>query len=184
MCRHHRWVVLERLEDFWSLSKDEQKRIDDELESEIIHKYYEAQVCRRAPRYWAVLQQSAIPILRKPVWLVSGVWENRDLLILREALMNVITQRDEMFPNTPRPIDFSNMDIELHCKEEGKTNEWGKCWYRSESKLYSLWMEWLNPKTMSGPVRIIVSSKELSSGWRRTKEMFRNLWPYQESGGI
>lgn len=33
------------------MSKDEQKRIDDDLESETIHRYYEAQVYKRAPLY-------------------------------------------------------------------------------------------------------------------------------------
>lgn len=94
MCRHpgpfrEGWVVPERPDGFESLSQDEQKRIDDDLESETMHKYYEAQVYKRAPLHWAVLQQPATSILRKPVKLVTGAWENRDLFFLREALMNI-----------------------------------------------------------------------------------------------
>ncbi|OQD85550.1 hypothetical protein PENSOL_c100G01035 [Penicillium solitum] len=49
MCTHHGplqegWVVSERPEEFDSLSVEEQRKIDDDLESQILHKYYEAQV--------------------------------------------------------------------------------------------------------------------------------------------
>lgn len=62
LCRHHGpvregWVVPQRPEGFESLSQSEQKKIDDELESETLDKYYEAQVCKRAPRHWAVLSK-------------------------------------------------------------------------------------------------------------------------------
>ncbi|KAJ5380209.1 uncharacterized protein N7496_002637 [Penicillium cataractarum] len=131
MCRHPRpvregWVVPTRPEGFESLSKEEQKQIDEDLESETIHKYYEAQVYKRAPLHWAMLQQPAISILRKPVWLVSGVWENRDLFFLREGLMNIVAQWSEFFPNTSCPIDFSSEGIELQSKEEENINGVGR----------------------------------------------------------
>jgi hypothetical protein len=83
-----------------------------------MHKYYEAQVYKRSPVHWAVLQQRAIPILRKPVWLVSGVWENRDLFFLRDALMDITTHWSEFFPDITCPIEFSSEDIARHSKEE------------------------------------------------------------------
>ncbi|KAJ5130818.1 uncharacterized protein N7515_006857 [Penicillium bovifimosum] len=122
MCRHpatpEGWVVPERPEGFENMSKDEQKRVDDDLESQTIHKYYETQVYKLAPLHWAVLQRPGIPILRKPVWLVSGVWENRDLFFLRESLLKITAHWSDLFPDTPCPIDFSSEDIELQSREE------------------------------------------------------------------
>lgn len=123
LCRHpgpvrEGWVIPERPEDFENLSQDEQEKIDRDLESETIHKYYEAQVYKRAPTHWAVLQQPTIPVIRKPVWLVNGVWENRDLFFLREALMTIQAYWDQFVPDTPCPIAFSDEEINLHPKEE------------------------------------------------------------------
>jgi hypothetical protein len=66
------WTVPARPEGFEDLSESEKKRIDDNLESETLNKYYEAQVCKRAPRHWEVLQQKTAPIIRKPIWLTTG----------------------------------------------------------------------------------------------------------------
>ncbi|KKK16417.1 hypothetical protein ARAM_006369 [Aspergillus rambellii] len=192
MCRHSRpvrkgWVVPERPADFESLSKEEQKRIDDELESETIHKYYEAQVYKRAPLHWAVLQQPAIPILRKPVWLVSGVWENRDLFFLREALMNIKTHWSEFFPNITCPIDFSSEDIELQSKEEESIKGVGHILllFREQAILpvdgmvepedYDLACD-NNRKFKDTFIQLAKDEEE--------QELFRNLWPYQEPGDI
>ena len=57
------WVVPERPEDFDSLNAEEQRKIDDDLESQILHKYYLAKVFRLSPRYWSVLQNKKIPII-------------------------------------------------------------------------------------------------------------------------
>lgn len=123
MCRHpgpvqQGWVIPQRPEDFVSLNEDDQKRVDDDLDSERLHKYYEARMCKLAPRHWTVLEQQTIPIIRKPVELVSGVSENRDLFTLRDSLMSLIDKWDALFSDLPCPIDFSIQEKELHAKEE------------------------------------------------------------------
>src|SRR5699024_4888484 len=85
------WTIPERPEKFNELSQDEQKKTDNDLESEIMRKYYAAQVCKRAPYQWTVLQQPMVPMIRKPVRLVSGVWENKDLFFLRQSLIELAT---------------------------------------------------------------------------------------------
>lgn len=122
------WVLPTRPETFDSLSEDEQKKVDYDLESEIMHKYYETQVCKRAPRHWAVLQQKSIPIIRKPVWLVTRVWENRNLFFLRQSLMSLATHWADLFPNNqlPCPIKFTDEEVELHSKEEENVNGVGQ----------------------------------------------------------
>ncbi|GLI76203.1 hypothetical protein PoHVEF18_004474 [Penicillium ochrochloron] len=190
MCRHpglvrEGWVVPERPADFESLSEDEQKRIDDDLESETMHKYYEAQVYKRAPRYWSVLQQPAIPILRKPVWIVSGVWENRDLFFLRDALMDIVAQWVELFPKTPCPIAFSNEETELHSKEEKNINGVGQMllMFREQGVLPVDGM--VVPEDYEVAPANERKFKDIFIGLAKDeeeKELFKNLWPYQESG--
>jgi hypothetical protein len=192
MCRHSRpvregWFVPERPADFEDLSKDEQKRIDDDLEGETIHKYYEAQVYKRAPLHWAVLQQPEIPTLRKPVWLVSGAWENRDLFFLREALMNITTHWSQLFPGIACPIEFNSEDIELHSKEEENIRGVGQILllFREQAVLpvdgmvepedYDVARE-NNRKYKDTFIRLAKNEEE--------QELFKNLWPYQGSGGI
>jgi hypothetical protein len=186
MCRHpgpvrEGWVVPGRPEGFKSLSKDEQKQIDDDLESETIHKYYEAQVYKRAPLHWAVLQQPAIPILRKPVWLVTGVWENRDLFFLREALMNITAHWSEFFPNTPCPIAFSSDDFELHSKEEENINGVGRMLllFREQAVLPVDGM--VDPEDYDLARENSRKFKDTFIGLAKDeeeRELFRNLWPY------
>lgn len=174
LCRHpgpvrEGWVIPELPENLKDLDEDEQRRIENDLESETLHKYYEAQVCRRAPLYWAVLQQPTVPILRKPVWLVSGVWKNHDLFFLREALIAIAAHWDGISPDIPCPISFGSEDIELQSKEEENINGVGQMLqiFREQGVL---WMGWLNLKIMIWPVRIARNSKKSSSGWRRMKK--------------
>ncbi|QQK46243.1 phosphotransferase enzyme family protein [Penicillium digitatum] len=190
LCRHPRpvregWVIPERPRDFESLSQDEQKKIDHDLESETIHKYYEAQVFKRAPLHWDVLRQPAIPIIRKPAWLVSGVWENRDLFFLREALLNITAHWNRFFPNTPCPISFDDEEINFHLKEEENINGVGQMLllFREQAILpvdgmvetedYDVARE--NSRKFKD-IFIGLAKNEME------RELFRNLWPYQESG--
>ena len=66
------WVVPSRPDTFGTVSTEEQAQIDQDIENETIHKYYEAIVYKRAPDHWAVLeQQSDIEPKRKPTWLAK-----------------------------------------------------------------------------------------------------------------
>lgn len=73
--------------DFDTLSYEEKSVAGKDLESETMHKYYEAQTYKLAPRHWKFLQQKAAPKMRQPVGLVTGVWENRDFFFLRQSLI-------------------------------------------------------------------------------------------------
>ncbi|RAL10365.1 uncharacterized protein BO97DRAFT_471833 [Aspergillus homomorphus CBS 101889] len=190
LCRHPRpvregWVIPERPDNYEDLSPDEQKRIDDDRESEMIHKFYEAQLFKRAPRHWDVLQQSIFPIVRKPVWLVTGVWENRDLFFLRDALMDVQTHWDRLVAgqDAPCPISFSSEEIELQAKEEENIQGVGS--------MLSLFQEQatLPVDGMVAPEDYDVARencrklKDIFIGLAKDdeeKELFGRLWPYQE----
>ncbi|KGO74645.1 Aminoglycoside phosphotransferase [Penicillium italicum] len=189
MCSHRGplqegWVVPERPEDFDSLSAEEQRQVDDDLESQILHKYYEAQVYKRSPRYWSALQDKSIPIIRKPVWLVTGVWENRDLFFLRESLMSLFAQWEELVPGVPCPISFTNQDVELHSKEEENIKGVGKLLtlLRDESVLPVDGM--VQPKDYDTAQKNSRKFKDIFIGLAKDdeeKELFTKLWPYQES---
>ncbi|KAJ0419544.1 kinase-like domain-containing protein [Aspergillus carlsbadensis] len=188
LCRHtgpvrKGWVIPERPADFDRLPQDEQNRIDDALESETLHKYYEAQVYKRAPLHWAVHAHRAIPILRKPVWLVSGVWENRDLFFLREALMDITARWSEFFPGIACPIGFSSEDIERHSKEEENVRGVGEmmAMFRREAVLPVDGM--VDPDEYELACANNRKFKEAFIGLAQDdeeRELFRNLWPYQE----
>lgn len=178
------WVVPKRPEDFESLSESEQKRIDADLESETLHKYYEAQVCKRAPRHWAVLQQQAVPIIRKPVWLVTGAWENRDLFFLRESLMELVADWEELFPGIPCPIGFSSEDVEFQAKERENINGVGHMLtlFRDQAVLPVDGM--VDPKDFDIARENCRKFKDIFIRLGKDddeRELFRNLWPYQES---
>ncbi|KAL5366395.1 hypothetical protein BJX96DRAFT_180682 [Aspergillus floccosus] len=101
------------------LFADQKENIDAEIESEKIHKYYQAQVYKRSPRHWAVLQQFLIPLIRRLVWLVNGAWEHRHLFFLQQSLMWIAKYWGEIVPGgVTCPIAFTEAELELHSWEE------------------------------------------------------------------
>lgn len=187
LCRSNRpvpdgWVVPKRPDDFESLSEREHKQIDEKLVSQILHKYYEAQVCKRAPWHWAVLQQHAVPILRKPVWPATGAWENRDLFFLRESLMELVAHWEELFPDVTCPITFSREEVELQAKEEEHINGVGHLLtlFRDEAVLPVDGM--VDPKDFDVAQKNCRKFKAIFIGLGKDEDekgLFRNLWPYQ-----
>ncbi|KAJ5709169.1 phosphotransferase enzyme family protein [Penicillium malachiteum] len=159
-------------------------KIDNDLESAILHKYYEAQVCKRAPRHWTVLQNRAIPMSRKPVWLVTGAWENRDLFFLRESLMELVAYWDEFFPDSPCPIGFTREHVEMQAKENENINGVGQmlALFRDHAVLPVDGM--VNPKDLAVARENCRKFKEIFVELGEDdeeKKLFRNLWTYQES---
>ncbi|KAL3482146.1 kinase-like domain-containing protein [Aspergillus californicus] len=192
MCRHPKpvsegWAVPGRPTDYETLSPEEQKRIDEDVESETLHKYYEAQTAKRSSTHWAVLQQRSIPILRKPVWLVTGIWENRDLFFLRDGLMQLVAHWDQLVPGVPCPVSFSKDEVELQSKEDENINGVGQ-------------MLLMFAEQAVLPVDGMVEREDYEIARENCrkfrdifinlgkndeeKELFRNLWPYQDSESI
>lgn len=113
------WVIPEKPAHYDALSPGEQKQIDKDLESETIHKYYELQTMRHVPLHWTVLQEPSFLKIKKPVWLVTGVWENKDLFFLRQSLIALVAEWHEIFGHdVPCPIAFSQQELDEHAKEE------------------------------------------------------------------
>jgi hypothetical protein len=178
------WVMPQKPENFNTLDPDEQKRIDQDLESETIHKYYELQTMKRAPPHWDVLQQSLVPILRKPVWLVTGVWENRDMFFLRDSLIAIVAEWNEIFGgNTPCPITFSTKELELHAQEEENIDGVGQLLslFRAQSVLPADGM--VQPDDYETAIENCHMYKELFLNAAQNegeRDLYSKLWPYQE----
>lgn len=180
------WVVPERPEDFDTLGEEEKRRIDDDLESETIHKYYEAQVYKRAPRHWSFLQQRLIPIKRKPVWLATRVWENSDLFFLRQSLLSLAAHWDELFSdcNCPCPLKFTEEELRLHSHEEENMDGVGQllALFRDQGVLPVDGM--VDPEDFEAAKENSRKFKDVFVGLAKDeaeKELFSKLWPYQNS---
>ncbi|GFF16420.1 aminoglycoside phosphotransferase [Aspergillus terreus] len=139
--------------------------IDADLESETIDKYYQAQVCKRAPRHWAVLQQPLIPLTRKP------------------SLMWIARSWGEIVPgDVSCPIAFTT-ELELHSQEEENIDGVGRvlALFRDQGVL--------PVDGMVEPQDYAVASENNrkfrkvfieSAGDEAERRLFDNLWPYQE----
>jgi hypothetical protein len=185
--RHHKpvvqgWVVPEKPKNFDTLSPDEQKRIDLDLESETIHKYYELQTMKRVPLHWDILENSIVPLLRKPVWLVTGVWENQDLFFLRDSLIELVAKWNEMFGDEIRcPISFSTDELELHAKEAENMDGVGRMLslFKDEGVLPADGM--VQPEDYEIALENCRKYREVflnAAQSKEEKEIFARIWPY------
>ncbi|RAH85138.1 hypothetical protein BO86DRAFT_386666 [Aspergillus japonicus CBS 114.51] len=177
------WAVPERPDNFDTLSAEDQENITNDHESQIIHKYYEALVYKRAPRHWAVLEQKTIPIVRKPAWLVTGVWENRDLFFLRQSLLSLVNLWEDLF-QLPCPIAFTQKEIELHAEEETNIDSIGQVLtlFRDQGVLPVDGM--VDPKDYGVAVENSRKIKQVFLGTAendKERELYSKLWPYQDT---
>ncbi|RAK81773.1 uncharacterized protein BO72DRAFT_482937 [Aspergillus fijiensis CBS 313.89] len=179
------WAVPERPENFDTLSAEEQDKLASDHESQIIHKYYEALVYKRAPRHWAVLEQKTIPIIRKPAWLVTGVWENRDLFFLRQSLLLLVNLWEDLFADgpTPCPITFTQKEIELHAEEETNMDGIGQVLtlFRDQGVLPVDGV--VDPKDYETAVEDSRKFKQVFLGTAendKERALYSKLWPYQD----
>lgn len=178
------WVVPEKPENFDALPPDEQKRVDQDLESETIHKYYELQTLKRAPQHWEYLRRPFVPVLRKPVWLVTGVWENGDLFFLRDSLITLFSRWNEIFgENTQCPITFSAEELERHAREEENVNGVGKMLslFQDEGVLPSDGM--VQPEDYQTAVENCRKYKHIflnAAQNQYERDLYSKIWPYQD----
>ncbi|KKZ65440.1 hypothetical protein EMCG_08730 [[Emmonsia] crescens] len=179
------WVVPSRPEDFDTLSEDEQRLVDQDLENETIHKYYEAKVFKRAPNHWEVLKhQRDVQLKRNPTWLVTGVWENRDLFFLRQSLIAIAALWDRLQPDetTKSPVSFTREELDLHAKEDENITGVGNMLklFRDEGVLPVDGM--VDPEDYE---RAMINCQKFKDVFIDTakdeeeKELFSKLWPYQ-----
>jgi hypothetical protein len=128
-----------------------------------------------------VPQQLATPILRKPVWIVTGVWENRDLFFLREALMNIAAHWEEIFPNIPCPIAFSSEETELHSKEEENVKGVGQLLLMFREQVVLPVDGVVDPEDYEVALKNNCKFQDIFIELAKTeeeKELFNDPWPY------
>jgi hypothetical protein len=178
------WVMPVKPENFDALTPDEQKRIDHDLESETLHKYYELQTMKRAPLHWDVLQRTSVPTLRRPVWLVTGAWETRDLFFLRDSLITILAQWNHIFgEDTQCPITFSKEELEMHAKEEENMDGVGKMLSLLQDQGVLPADGMVQPEDYQTAVENCHKYKEVflnAAENEEEKDLYSKLWPYQE----
>ncbi|KAM5455664.1 hypothetical protein MaudCBS49596_001565 [Microsporum audouinii] len=180
------WVVPSRPEDFDTLSEEEQGLIDQDLESETIHKYYEAKVFQRAPHHWEVLKQLRdIQLRRNPTWLVTGVWENRDIFFLRQSLIAIAALWDRLRPDetTEVPVSFTKEELDLHAKEDENITGVGNMLklFRDQGVLPVDGM--VDPEDYETAKINCQKFKDIfikTAKDEEERELFSKLWPYQD----
>lgn len=180
------WSVPSRPDDFDSLGEEEKRQIDLDLESEIVHKYYEAMVNKHAPHHWAVLkQQRDIQLKRNPTWLVTGSWESRNLFFLRHSLIAVAALWDRLRPDeaTECPLDFTREELDLYAKEDENMTGIGKMLklFRDQGVLP---VDGMVDSEDYETARVNCQKfKDIFIGLAKDEEerqLFSKLWPYQD----
>lgn len=178
------WIVPEKPANFDTLGDEEEKQIEPDLKVETIHKYFELQTMKWVPLHLDVPQRTSISVLRKPVGLVTGVWENRDLFFLHDPLIKIVSQRKEMFgENLPCPISFSKEELEWHAKEGENMDGVGKMLLllQDEGVLPADGM--VRPEDYYTAVGNCRKYKEVFLAAAQNEEerdLYSKLWPYQE----
>jgi hypothetical protein len=178
------WVMPVKPGNYDALPPDEQKKIDQDQESETIHQYYELQTMKRASLHWDVLQRPSVSALRKPVWLVTGVWENRDLFFLRDSLISLVAQWDTIFGEDAKcPITFLREELEMHAKEEENVEGVGKMLslFQDQGVLPADGI--VQPEDYQTAVENCHEYKEVfldAAQNEDERDLYSKLWPYQE----
>lgn len=187
--RHHKsvqegWVMPVKPDNFDTLTPDEQRKVDHDLESATLHKYYELQTMKRASAHWDVLQRTSVPMLRKPVWLVTGAWENQDLFFLRDSLITLVAQWNQIFEDgIPCPITFSKEELELHAKEEENMEGVGKMLSLLQDQGVLLADGMVQPEDYANAVENCQKYKEIFLSAAKNeveKYLYSKLWPYED----
>ena len=77
--------------------------------------HYERLTKTGNPRRWAVLIDDYISILTKPISLVCGAWDRRDVFSFQHALITAIAHWKRIAAESGAcPISFTNLEMELH----------------------------------------------------------------------
>ncbi|OJD19318.1 hypothetical protein AJ78_00677 [Emergomyces pasteurianus Ep9510] len=179
------WVVPTRPANFDTLKEHEQRRVDQDLENETIHKYYEAKVYKRAPHHWEVLKdQRGVELRRDPTCLVTGVWENRQLFFLRQSLIAIAAFWDKLRPDetVESPLSFTKEELDLHAKEDENMTGVGNMLklFRDEGVLPVDGM--VDPDNYQTAMINCRKFRDVFIGSAKDegeKELFSKLWPYQ-----
>ena len=188
--RHHEpvaddWAVPEKPKEYDRLSEEEKSKVDYDLESETCHRYYKYQTYKRNPRHWAALNQGHLSLLTKPVWLVSGVWQNRDVFFLRQSLIELFQNWGEIESTScPCPITFTQEELKIHADEEENMSGVGQLLktFRDEGLLPEDGM--VDPEDYDQARKNCQKYKEIFLGLaesEKQKRLFSKIWPYQDS---
>lgn len=113
-----------------------------------------------------------------------GVWENRDLFFLRDALITLFTQWKDIFgDDTPCPITFTIPELELRTKEEENMDGIGSILSLSQDQGLLLADGMVKPEDYQTAIENCHKYKEVFLGVAQEegeRDLYSKLWPYQE----
>ncbi|KAK0106136.1 hypothetical protein ONS95_004638 [Cadophora gregata] len=182
------WELPDLPEDYDTLEPNEKASIDSDRESEICLKYYKAETNSQNPRHWAALLQLQLHntvIRTEPSRLVPNVWEDRDVFFLRQALLSIIEQWQDLCPDSGTcPVSSNQQELALHAAEEESMGNVGE--------ILRMFREgWgVPPSGMVDPGgfdEVLGAVDELRSSFVEEgddeveRELFGKIWPFRDT---
>lgn len=137
------------------------------------------------PRRWAAIKGDYISILTKPISLVCGAWDRRDVFAFRHALIAVIAHWRDIAPESDSfPINFTDLEMDLHGKEMELVEGLGKIMHQLQDE---------NMIPLGGMVRPehYDQAKDTNNHFKEVfislgeddqkKFLHSKVWPYQDT---
>lgn len=147
--------------------------------------HYEYLSRTRNPRRWAVIKEDCISTLTKPISLVCGAWDRKDVFSFRHALISVIAHWKRIAPESdPCPIHFTNLEIELHRTEMELIEGLGNIMHQLEDQELISLGGMVRPEHFEHAKETNNRFKEIfiSLGEDdKQKTLHSKVWPYQDT---
>ena len=178
------WAVSELPEGYESLCQSDKTKIDRSRESEICHKFYESQTFINNPRCQAVIRLDHLKERTAPARLAIGVWVDRDVFFLRQALISIANLWPVLCPDSGQcPISFSEQELTLHAHERENMEGVGVILKVFRDK-WSLPVDGMvDPAEFHQTRSAIADFRNIfldSADSVAERDLFAKLWPYQE----
>ena len=179
------WAVSELPEDYESLCLSDRAKIDKNRESEICYKFYESPTFINNPRHQAVIWLDHLEERTAPARLAVGVWEDRDVFFLRQALISIANQWPVLCLDSGQcPISFSEQELILHAHERENMEGVGGILKAFRDK-WSLPVDGMvDPAEFHQTRSAIADFRDVfldSADNVAERDLFAKLWPYQQS---
>jgi Phosphotransferase enzyme family len=146
--------------------------------------HYEGLTKIRNPRRWAALKDDSIPILTKPISLVSGAWSREDVFSFRHALITVIAHWNQIAPESVScPVSFTANELELHQKEMELIEGLGTIMHQLHDENMIPLGGMVQPENYQQAQEINKQSKEMFVSLAENDEqkiLHSKVWPYQD----
>jgi len=160
---------------------DSSKAVSPSNEIDAILGHYQNLTKIKNPLRWAAINSDSLGILTKPTSLLTGSWSRNDVFSFRHALISIAAHWEDISPNTPCPIDFTEKELELHNEEMELLEELSTVLHLLEDKnLISVGGRVLRENfERAQAVNQHVKKMLIDMGEdEKTKTLYERIWPY------